>query len=56
MSLEAIEQKAKAVLEACYELERLKMKKASKAEVDKQESFIISLADGMKSDAQAEKV
>lgn len=55
MSFESIEQKAKAVLEAYYELERIRMKNASKTDIDKQKSFIISLADGIKEDGLKEK-
>lgn len=55
MSFDAIEQKAKSVLEAYYELERLKMKNSSKTDLDKQKSFIISLVDGIKKDSLQEK-
>ena len=55
MSFDAIEQKTKAVLEAYYELESLKMKNSSKSEIDKQKSFMLSLLDGIKKDSQGEK-
>lgn len=55
MSFDAIEQKAKAVLEAYYELERMKIKNASKVDLNKQKSFIISLLEGMKKDSLQEK-
>ncbi len=55
MSFEAIEQKSKSVMEACYELERIKMKHASKEDINKQKSFIISLVNAIRKDAQAER-
>lgn len=55
MSLESIEQKAKAILEAYYEHERLKSKNSSKASLEKQKSFILSLTSAIKKDALAEK-
>ena len=55
MSFDAIEHKTKAVLEAYYELERMKMKNSSKSEIDKQKSFISSLLDGIKKDSKGER-
>lgn len=55
MSLESIEQKTKAILEAYYELERLKIQSAKKQDLDKQKNYIKSMAEAIKSDAAAEK-
>ncbi len=55
MSLESIEQKIKALLEAYYELEKLKISNAPKNDLAKQGNYIKSLADAIKPDIENEK-